>query len=142
MWVCMCVCVVSVCVCVGVCMRSVVPRPSLSPVFDCMLQAIKTWRRGRPGNNAMHVCMHMRIAQVCTVMCTVMWASCQLPLAFMLPFSPPTFPLNLPPSLSVMYMSAVSVLTGCFFYHHPLPSLTHPYPLTLLPLYRQSLLTI
>ena len=74
--VCVCVLCLCVCVCVGVCMHSVVPRPSLSPVFDCMLQAIKTWRRGRPGNNAMHVCMHMRIAQVCTVMCTVMCASC------------------------------------------------------------------
>ena len=70
-----CVCV-SVCVCVGVCMHSIVPRASLSPVFDCMLQAIKSWGRGSPGNKAMHVCVCMCIAQVCTVMCTVVCAAC------------------------------------------------------------------
>ena len=33
-----------------------VPRPSLPPVFDCLLlQTINNWRWGRPGNEASSV---------------------------------------------------------------------------------------
>ena len=31
---------------------SLVPRPSAPPVFDRLLEAIKSWRCGRPGNDA------------------------------------------------------------------------------------------
>ena len=45
----------------GVCVCSLIPRPSPAPVFDCLqyakvdqkvLQAIKSWRQEWPGNEA------------------------------------------------------------------------------------------
>ena len=45
-----------------VCMYSLVPRSSPAPVFDCfsILQVIKTWSRGRPGNEA-RLCVGGRV---------------------------------------------------------------------------------
>ena len=53
--VCVCCMCVSVCVCVCQCecACSLVPRPSMPPVFDrfqFILEVIKNWRHRRPGN--------------------------------------------------------------------------------------------
>ena len=44
----------------SVVLYSLIPRPSPAPAFDCILQAIKNWRRGRPGNegSSLHVPQH------------------------------------------------------------------------------------
>ena len=64
------------------CMHSLIPRPFLSPCFDCILHASdQTWKQGRSGNKAIHARVHVNVYgsnmyhYVCN-MPSFLWCSC------------------------------------------------------------------